>query len=197
MITVLTTLACLGLLLLIISRFLLLRQMSFVHWSLRAAVWLPFGDLAYLAGAWQRHQAPAICSVLGATLLLPLGGQVLWETRHPQLIRAHLSLRTQLAGLMQTNVKTAAAAAACKEQDDLWMSKSAKVDTLTDYLALWHASLLARRPGLATSSSEVVLAYNQEAEAYHEFLSVAKREKAELVGMPAPVGSKVPSLAVN
>ena len=145
MITVLTSLACAGLLLLLLSRFLLLRQMSSMHWGLRAGVWLPLGDLVYLAGSWHRHQAPALCSVLGATLLLPIGGQILWETRHPQLVRAHLSLRTQLSGLLQTDLKTAAAAAAKKEQDDLWMSKSATVDTLTNYLALWHSSLQSRR----------------------------------------------------
>lgn len=197
MITVLATLACSGLLLLLISRFLLLRQMSDVHWSLRAAVWLPLGDLVYLAGAWHRHQAPALCSVLGATLLLPIGGQLLWEARHPQLVRAQMSLRTQLGGLLQTDLKTAAAAAAKKEQDDLWMSKSAKVDTLTNYLAIWHASLQSRRAGLTTSPAEVVLAYNKEAEAYHEFLAVAKQEKADLAAMPAPTGSKLPPLAVN
>jgi hypothetical protein len=197
MITILATLACIGLLLLLGSRFLLLRQMASQHWSVRAAVWLPLGDLVYLAGAWHRHQAPALCSVLGAALLLPIGGQILWETRHPQLVQAHASLRTQLAGLLKTDLKTAAVAAAKKERDDLWMSKSAKVDALTDYLAVWHASLQSRRPLLAASPAEVVLAYNKEAAAYHEFLSVAKLEKAALTSMPAPEGSQLSPPAVN
>jgi hypothetical protein len=197
MITILATLACSGFLLLIISRFLLLRQTASLHWSLRAAVWLPGGDLVYLASTWQRHQVAALCSVLGAALLLPLGGQLLWESQHPHLLRAQLSVRAQIAGLWKTDLKTAAAAAAKEKQDKLWMSKSAKVDELTHYLAVWHASMQSRRAAMSRSPAEVVLAFNKEAEAYHEFLRVAKQEKAELAAMPAPTGSTLRPAAAN
>jgi hypothetical protein len=92
---------------------------------------------------------------------------------------------------MKTDLKTAAAVAAKEKQDRLWMTKSAKVDELTNYLAVWHASMQSRRAGLAGSPAEVVLAFNEEAEAYHSFLRVAKQEKEDLVAMPAPEGTHV------
>ncbi len=189
MIILLATLACTGLLLLLVSRFLLMRQTATLHWALRAAIWLPFADLTYLAGRWQKHKVAALFSVLGAALFLPLGGQLLWETQHPELLRAKLSIRAQVSAMLKTDLASATAAAEKERQDRLWMSKSAKVDELTAYLATWHASMQSRRAGLVTSPADVVLAFNHEAESYHAFLRVARAEKDALAAMPAPEGT--------
>ena len=182
MITILTVLACIGLLLSIIGRWLILSDAGELSAGWRMAIrFLPFADIVHLAGSWEKAKGGAICAVMGLALTLPWQGQIVWNLKNPNAGRSEaLMLRVRLAGLVGEGFLSREAADA---RENRLKHKDEKVHELSAELNRWYAALEVGRAALLAGQPVDGEALNAEIAAYHSLLAVGREELSDFTAM--------------
>jgi hypothetical protein len=182
MIVAVTILSALGVFLMLLGRFLILKEANDLSrgWRIAVAV-VPLADIVFLAGSWEKAKAGAAACVIGLALISPVAGQLIWDATQLRDARAAgLRFRDQITQMITTDRQTREQQAEKATRETLIQYKEKKVRELGQHLVGWHASLEARRAAFIAGGSGDLAAFDDEAVDYHALLALAKSESAEL-----------------
>jgi multisubunit Na+/H+ antiporter MnhG subunit len=182
MIVAITILSALGIFLMLLGRFLILKEAPGLSrgWRIAVAI-VPLADLVFLAGSWEKAKAGAAACAIGLALISPVAGQLIWDATQLRDMRAAgQRFHDQVTQMITTDRQTREEQAERASRENLLRYKETKVRELGQHLIGWHASLETRRAAFIAGGNGDLAAFDDEAVDYHALLAIAKEEAAEL-----------------
>jgi hypothetical protein len=197
--TLLAAVAVLGVLLMIIGRYIMIRDTGGdlpLLWIVALRL-IPFSELVYMVRHYAQAKRGGIMSIVGMWLLVPWIGTEIWQTQeHIKKQMANLerhvaheedgedddSEEEEITPEMLAQMPAEVASFLSKSRDARLVEKTRKVEQMNVRLKWWFDQLQAKR-ATVPNEPEAVKRFTAEADAYSTYNGLAREANEELLAM--------------
>jgi hypothetical protein len=178
----LSCLAVGGFVLIVLGRRLIIEDARSFSAAWTVAIrFLPFADIMYLARFWESAKTGALMSIIGTALILPLGGEILWEQKRSK----DGASSSNPLGLIESDDKDEVIRAVRAAEQRRIAFKEEQLKMLLAKMAAWYEAIETKRATLHEAPATEVRNFNEEAAAYAALHRMTKDEAAELAKLYA------------